>query len=376
MFAISAHYAKADEPYGGGGGGSWGAVGSEQLYTTYPTSTNSDYQLVTGVLHVSVPSDGWYPDESKFIAFKWQTDSADLHSFDIWANRYVYNAFGVGVDNEDLLFSIYELSETQYNLLFIDGLTYDPYNTGEYSLTLPAPKGQAWIDGNYIPTTASPNGTPLSPAYKIRTNVPIEPIRLTRDKYYLIRISRELPCMAPYLVCGNGDIMRSKYAFEIGYTVEEYISEGADHVQVFSSGYTYNDKPVFTARGLTHANYLNNKILTITLFGVFLIEEDVQTGWGAFVNSLKYKIPHGYFFLVYDQVFGWSPNATTTDLVLEFAPPPGMPTTTETAKLNLTQSYLNTPENARSFGKSTVEVIAWGTFCIYIIWRAIRFFDV
>jgi len=381
IFALKVNYAKAEEPYGGGGGGSWGDVGMDTLYSTYPTSTNSDYQLITGVMRVSTPGDGWFPDESKFIAFKWQTDTADLYSFEIWANRIVVNSGTAGVDNEDLLFSVYELSADEYQTFssYSDGLTYDPYNTGEYEylpLTMPEPIGYAWIDGNYIPTTASPNGTNLTDTYKIKTNIPIKPIRLIKDNYYLIRISRQYPCMVPYLFCGDGGGAGPKYAFEIGYVWEDYISETADNVQTYSTGYTYSSKPVFTARRLNYqeyTDYTDNKILAINLYGVFtVLNEDIS--WSGFVDSLKYKVPHGYLFLIADELTGWTPNATTSHFALEFAVPPLMPTSTEPAVLDLTEVYLSLPQEARDFGHRSIEILALLTFTVYVILRAVGFF--
>lgn len=240
---------------------------------------------------------------------------------------------------------------------------------------------------------------------------------LVKDHKYLMRLSRKYPCRSPYTSCSALPEMSGPQVEDFGYefmtnldtpTVEDFAMtfgdsnmEGNTYANGVAQSYVFADfdgfpsayhKPALAIQlygqafvrdpsGIfenststsfqdqdfgTLGNYFKNLFIWL-----FMPREEKIEAWKDETVSIGYKMPWGYLLLLNDDIEDWNIGNTTTHLTFDFSVPsmPSLATTT----LDVTQYYLDVPQEARDFSRVWFVRIIWAEFLIYVIIRALSF---
>lgn len=291
-------------------------------------------------------------------------------------------------------------------------ITYSVMNSIGYELTTSL-VGQASISQELLGVRTSTSWGGWNPV----TATFDQCFLLVKDHKYLARIYRKYPCRTPYTSCNSLPEMSGPQVEDFGYefmtnldtpTIEDYAMTFGDSTfegNVYANGgsesyvYAYFDgfpssyhKPSLALQlygqafirdpsGIfenststsfqdqdfgTLGNYFKNLFIWF-----FMPREEKIEAWKNEIVSIGYKMPWGYLLLLNDDIGTWNIGNTTTHLTFDFSVPsmPSLATTT----FDVTQYYLDVPQEARDFSRLWFVRIIWAEFLIYIIIRALSF---
>jgi len=133
---------------------------------------------------------------------------------------------------------------------------------------------------------------------------------------------------------------------------------------------------VSTSTSLGICDYTTGSVesaLCDTVAYLFVPSNQSLAQWQDQLDEIKYKVPHGYLFLLSDEFTSSTASINTTTHLAININVPSMPQLA-TATLDITQAYNDTPSDIRDFGYLWLKRALWLLFISYVIYRGMNIF--